>query len=149
MVIVGYLLAMLAAAVVAPILSMVALVITVPLIKPFRPLGRATILYNFMLGAVSMSIALFLFVWAIRRMRISPSIAMLAIPMVGVVLNDLHRIKAARERRFLSGFGEFMAGRMKDDIDFEGVLWGKYGHLCGDTVGFLVAGSLIRGVAAG
>lgn len=141
--ILGYVIAILAAAVVAPVIGALLFVVTAPVIGPFRPLGRTTFIYNFVLATASMSSALLLFLWIAKQITAGPALLMLAIPWLGVLLNDYARIDAARERRFLSGVGEFLA-RQVDDLDFRGVVWGEHGYLCGDIVAFALAAYSMR-----
>lgn len=130
----GYVVAIAAAAILAPVIFGALCMITVPLVKLFRPLGRFSLVFNFVMSATSMCVAMTLFIWCLGQMRVTAAFLMFVIPWLGVISNDFRRIDAAKEGRWLSRLGQFMA-RHTDGIDYRGVVLGEYGSLAGNMLG--------------
>lgn len=131
----GYFLSIVCAAFVAPLFGLLFSTLSIPFVRPFRPLGRIRgALHNLVMATISMGAAMAGFLWVLKQLGVAPAFLMFLIPLLGVAMNDFRRIDAAKKHRWLSGLGQFMS-RHTDGIDYEGVLWSEYASLVGDMIG--------------
>jgi hypothetical protein len=126
--ILGYILAWLSMSLLSSLISLVFL----PLMFIGRRIKALAPVMTFLSSALSMFVALLIFIWLCGRIEIQPTYLMFFLPYLAVVTNNFRRIDRAKKSRPTV---EESAG---EDYDPRLQVKMEYGYLLGDVSGWIL-----------